>query len=554
MKRLKKGEPSLLHKLRNREMCRPRPSANTLHTRRFYEAVVPNYTVYDVECPNCFIKKFTPDGEYLVCFSRSLHELQLYRFVSPEGKSLSKEEEKRFTNYFKLVYEVTLTNGNDMMAKEFCLFSTCGNYLILASSVPCSTTATIGTNAYIPGTHLEDLSFHLVSIADGKVHDKKVFKNDYINLPQHNGVYLYNDLFAVLSLQNQKIHVFQIKEGQFVEIRQIGPHCFEDDELLLNVQRETEVQYLNTLKTLKSGASSSSTATPFSPLHPTINSPTPVTSVGALIGLTQPEPARNRVLGGLQQRILGFLYNRARAAPDPTQAIRTFYFQFEQYTSLVMWRMQFLDDFHLLIKFGSNEAPTPKSAEANNQTAFFVVYNMVTTEVVAVYQNTSLELAILLEQYCSHFRGSIAQKNKYDTSCSNNIFVRDHLLKQKQALLNAKNGGNMHAARRVLSGLPVACQSCSESPLFDQSLFIYDEKVISAVERPKPCVEYPIKFYSRKTGQVKFKLNPGIPETTDRTKRFASYIAHPCFPFIISVQHTLFQPCVVNFHFRRNLS
>lgn len=113
--------------------------------------------------------------------------------------------------------------------------------------------------------------------------------------------------------------------------------------------------------------------------------------------------------------------------------------------------------------------------------------------------------------------------------------------------------------------------------------------------RPKQCADHPIKFYSRSDDQVQFKITPGLPDKQDRSKyvsfilllfitillllcyfyyihfimllllylfilfcffyllfdrKYASYIFHPFQPFIISVQHVLFQPPIVNFHFR----
>jgi de-etiolated-1 len=123
-------------------------------------------------------------------------------------------------------------------------------------------------------------------------------------------------------------------------------------------------------------------------------------------------------------------------------------------------------------------------------------------------------------------------------------------MKQKVAVMNARNEGETQAVKRILSALPFSPQSWSESPYFDKSLYNYDEKVISSTERPKQCADHPIKFYSRSDDQVQFKITPGLPDKQDRSKKYASYIFHPFQPFIISVQHVLFQPPIVNFHFR----
>lgn len=49
------------------------------------------------------------------------------------------------------------------------------------------------------------------------------------------GVFLYDDLLAVVSLRYQRIHIIQIRDsGIFVDVRAIGEFCREDDELFLN--------------------------------------------------------------------------------------------------------------------------------------------------------------------------------------------------------------------------------------------------------------------------------------------------------------------------------
>lgn len=49
------------------------------------------------------------------------------------------------------------------------------------------------------------------------------------------GVFLYDDLLAVVSLRHQKVHILQIRDsGNLVDVRAIGAFCREDDELFLN--------------------------------------------------------------------------------------------------------------------------------------------------------------------------------------------------------------------------------------------------------------------------------------------------------------------------------
>ena len=118
------------------------------------------------------------------------------------------------------------------------------------------------------------------------------------------------------------------------------------------------------------------------------------------------------------------------------------------------------------------------------------------------------------------------------TSCANNMYERETLEKQLQIYKDAKNGGKVQAIRRVLSTLPIPPQTFQESPYFYQNLFSFDEKAISAVDRPRNNNEQFVRFYCRKTGRLKFKL----PNRAFQSKRVMVYIFHPFYPIVISYQ------------------
>lgn len=72
-------------------------------------------------------------------------------------------------------------------------------------------------------------------LEDGEILDVKVFVNDFVNLAHNTGVFLYDDLLAIVSLRYQIIHILQIRDsGHLVDVRAIGAFCREDDELFLN--------------------------------------------------------------------------------------------------------------------------------------------------------------------------------------------------------------------------------------------------------------------------------------------------------------------------------
>lgn len=68
--------------------------------------------------------------------------------------------------------------------------------------------------------------------------------------------------------------------------------------------------------------------------------------------------------------------------------------------------MQLLDEKHLLIKYASEEVVTLRVQDPNSQPSLFMVYDMESTKVLAVYENTSEELMELFENFCDMFRNA----------------------------------------------------------------------------------------------------------------------------------------------------
>lgn len=74
------------------------------------------------------------------------------------------------------------------------------------------------------------------------------------------------------------------------------------------------------------------------------------------------------------------------------------------------------------------------------------------------------------------------------------FILRESHQKFKNTIINAKFGGTTEANKRILAQLPVAAQSFTSTPYLDTSLFSYDEKWVSPMERPKVVGEYPIRY------------------------------------------------------------
>lgn len=58
----------------------PFPGTHVHNARQFYQNVFPNFTVMNVEKPPCFLRKFSPDGKYLVAFSADQTSIEVYNY------------------------------------------------------------------------------------------------------------------------------------------------------------------------------------------------------------------------------------------------------------------------------------------------------------------------------------------------------------------------------------------------------------------------------------------------------------------------------------------
>nr|SVE76877.1 EOG090X028J [Daphnia lumholtzi]SVE77473.1 EOG090X028J [Daphnia lumholtzi]SVE78103.1 EOG090X028J [Daphnia lumholtzi]SVE78731.1 EOG090X028J [Daphnia lumholtzi] len=504
--------------------------------RAFYQTIVPNFTIVNVEKPPCYLRKFTPNGKYFIAFSSDQTSVEVYKYLGPSAAEALLVEvpgtrefigndaneavnlrSKVFSQFFQLKYTIPVTPVGEQLNRECSLFVGDGRFVIVgsASYVPEEPQPNFfeifRNNESVsphPRSPLEDCSLHIVDIVNGKLCDTRTLKTDKIFLSHNQGLYLYDDTLAVLSVQHQTIHIFRItSEGYFAEVKTIGRFCFDDDEWLINQVRG---------------------------LWPS----------GQLV-----RPFREATVNALKHRLLVFLYQRAikmSQAEGNLFHVRKFYQNFDHIRALRLWKMQLLDESHLLLKYASEDVVTLRAPDANTQPAFFVVYNMDSAQVINVYENTSEELLDLFENFCDLLR------NATQGSPSSNVFANVIHQRSKQTIVSARFGGQTEATKRLLSQLPISAQSYSSSPYLDLQLFSYDDKWVSFMERPKTSGEHPIRFYVRESGLLRFRIYAGIlgrPAPPTSARRLVAFTFHPTDPFSISVQRTNSE-YVVNFHVR----
>lgn len=472
---------NIVTRLMRRETHIPKPGTHLHVARAFHTNVFTNFTVVNVEKPPCFLRKFSPDGRYFIAFSSDQTSLEVYEFQGPaaaedllqkmkgefmiSGNSHEKVNicSKLFERFFCLKHVTSVASNGEHLNRECSLFTDDGKFVIVGSAVYIPdephpyffdmyrNNESVSPNGRSP---LEDYTLHLVEMETGQLCDSRRFKCDKIFLSHNQGLYLYKDTLAVLSVQQQTIHIFQVSQnGSFIDVRTIGRFCYDDDQLALAMAKENSAQ--------------------------------------------AERPYREKTINSLKHRLLVHLYNRAvyESEVDGTpKPLLKFYQYFTQFQQLRMWKMQLLDENHLLIKYASEDVVTLRIQDPNSQPSFFVVYNMVTTQVIAVYENTSEKLLDLFENFCDLYRNATLHcEAQFPCSASSNIHARQVQQRFKQTIINAKFGGHTEAVKRLLAQLPISAQSYSSSPYLDLSLFSYDDKWVSVMERPKACGDHPIR-------------------------------------------------------------
>jgi len=418
---------NVVHRLHQREIHNGRPGTHFHRARKFYTNVFPNFTLVNVEKPPCFLRKFSPDGKYFIAFSADQTSIEIYSFEgSAAAETLMKNlkgniagyttdirysdiKGKLFETFFKLRCTAHVATNGGQLNRECSLFTDDCKYVIVGSaqSVPEDPHPlffdTHRNNEAVSATArspLEDYCLYIVELETGHVCDYRSFKYDKIFLSHNQGLYLYKNTLAVLSVLQQTIHIFHVTaSGEFIDVRSIGRFCYEDDGLFFDVFQEST-------------------------------------------GRSAQTQYMEKTMNSLKHRLLTFLYTKAKSTGSAYE-LRRFYQFFEQYASLKMWKMQLLDENHLLIKYASEDVVTLKIQDPNSQPSFFIVYNMVSTEVVAVNENTSEELLELFENYCDMFRNATLHTNApFPCSSSSNLHARQIQQRYKHTIINAKFGGN----------------------------------------------------------------------------------------------------------------
>ncbi|KAI9252382.1 De-etiolated protein 1 Det1-domain-containing protein [Phascolomyces articulosus] len=478
LKRKREASMNLQHGLHARRQGDKRYRLSN-GVRKLYSYTTPNYTLYDVNMPTeCInIRRFTPDGKMILVS------------IGPTNNSIRQETP----------YE-------------------------LKDPIP-----------------LNNYAFYIIEIENGQLQDYCIFEKDYIHLTDHAGVSIVDDLFSVLCIQTQIIHVFQINDsGTLKLVNSIGQYLYRDDQDVLTQYTEAERRYQT-----RDGEEVSSLSS-----NETVNENDDVSVNNMVIDensladgdwdLAVPEEFSSSLMTARALEELlentGFYDLLFNAGEDDegeedvdeatiedipycgfTQALLSwgfgkqfFYGRFEWFLSLKMWRTQFIGHRHLLIKMTTFPPIfTTNNAHEGMKITLFIIFNIAESRIEEVFDNTSTKVADILLDH-GEWLHNISTSDEFTPFLSapgSSVYDRYTLGKKFESWCRPeKNGSYPLAMQRLSLYLPRPPDTQPNCPYFDLSLFSYPERMISCQNWTKGPWDL-IKFYSRETTQFKFMID-----------------------------------------------
>ncbi|KAJ1995477.1 acid phosphatase det1, partial [Coemansia thaxteri] len=225
------------------------------HPAAAQACVYPNRTLYNAETPDCFFRRFTPDGKYLVAFNRNLSGLLVFRVLTASASphqlanttaaaaaatAAAADGKSEFWHFFQLAWSQTFTAANESLHRDLCLVTADNRYIIAvrlrrvdlanASANSLGRTPPAPPNTLTCIKALEDITVLVIDIHSGRLVDSREYLSDIIYLSGHNGVSLYEDRLCLLSLKHQCLRILRIgADGRLTNLYDIGWNTREDD-------------------------------------------------------------------------------------------------------------------------------------------------------------------------------------------------------------------------------------------------------------------------------------------------------------------------------------
>ncbi|KAJ2660103.1 hypothetical protein IW148_003934 [Coemansia sp. RSA 1199] len=246
--RAEAGLPALLR----RRHDRPGVRTDAVHAYMY-----PNRTLYGVETPDCYFRRFSPDGKYLIGFNRQFTGLKVFRVAnsSPTTQELQDAGAERgkgeFREFFALEWANVFTGIGETLHRDLCLVAPSGNHIIVVRMrrTTVASTAEMMRHAH-PNTltciqPMEDTTLLVIDIHSGELVDTRTYLGDIICMGGHNGISVYEDQLCLLSLQHQCMRLLRIeRNGQLTDMQEIGWYTGEGDAIFEETLRIREARAL----------------------------------------------------------------------------------------------------------------------------------------------------------------------------------------------------------------------------------------------------------------------------------------------------------------------
>lgn len=354
---------------------------------------------------------------------------------------------------------------------------------------------------------LEDYSYWLIDYETGKIVDQLSYELDMMMLQHHSGASLCGTRFAVTSMQHQIVRIFHIRDNKLVLENVVGPNFYMDDPKW------------------------------------------------------DPE-----LIIGIKQKLVAFLYDEACNAPQRDRAILQFHRNLPKLLSMAIWKAQFFDNDHLIIKMCPMEQFATKFVESPSVNSSLLFWHIPTGRIAAFYTDADLpHLYDVCRVNNEEFRfgaQTAGDANAYlsncglnFTSCPSNSLQDRYLLDRSLEMLATAKGSSVAIGKTKLArAIPYNSQlmPITTSPFFDYGLFRYDDRTLSAIDRVRSCNDSSARIFSRSSGQVRIKLtsNPSsITPCSSRSNKWQHWIIHPHLPLVISLQGSNFAThCNIHYH------
>lgn len=455
-------------------------------SREFYQCIHPSKEVSGIDL-NVIMKKFSPDGRFLICFLTDFHTISVRNYAGLHPV-LHSNPNALFDAVFpeRFAINLCLAAQDATVLNKDCVFITRDSrHLIVATETQILESQTTISQTYTNNESLQPLSsqalnticFYCIDLKNGIVCDTFTLTVDRVWVA--HGVHLVGRLLAVFSLQQQTIHFLQIdrQTGHFMLNKQLGRFLYDDDNRLMSL-----------------GGSLSADETVFT---------------------------------GLKQRLLTFLFHKFAKEGKVDYFLRNFAYLCD----LRIWQIQLVLPDIVLLRFVNQDAFVA-NATINTQPAYFVFMNWRTSDILAIFDQFPNHFLWIVENFHEDFKYPHITDNRFPITMQHCQFDYERHCRLKY--FSGSNGGlNLEVQKRILSQLPYSTAYAStETPYLDPVMFSYDDFLPSLIERMKLPAKEKLRFFSRVTSQPLFEmeLNAG---------RSIQLLFHPQEPFAISFDRAL---------------